>query len=105
MESAAATSKREGACAAIVTVARLHGLPDDLHILSERWNAVARLGDAGVIAKATTLAHLAKSDPIFWFRQEVRVCNALHRDGAPVHTPLEGQTPITIVGDLAVTLW
>lgn len=97
------TDRRQRARAAIQLLAGTMGLPTELTILSERWNTVARLGDAPVIAKAATLADLAKSDPLHWFRLEVDTCRTLAHGGAPVHQPYGDG--LYVVDGLAITLW
>lgn len=100
-----ATSRRNRGRDAITQVAADNELPSELRILSERWNTVAQLGDSGVIAKAATLASLAKNDPVHWFQQEVAVCEALSARGAPVQTPYSNQTFLPGNADVPVTLW
>lgn len=78
-------------------------LPQELDILSERWNTVARLGDSGVIAKAATLADLVISDPLVAFKTEVDTCQALSNLGSPVHIPYG--TGIHVIDGLPITLW
>lgn len=99
----AGTDRRGRARTAMQTVAARYDLPSDLHILSERWNTVARLGDSGVIAKAATLAHLARSDPAHWFQLEVDVCAELFTRGVAVQRPYSPDA--IVVDDLPVTLW
>lgn len=72
-------------------------------VLSERWNTVARLGDMPIIAKAATLADMAKSDPEHWFRIETDVCITLHERGAAVHQPYANG--LYLVDGLPITLW
>lgn len=103
MTFAELTDRRAHARSAIQRVAQANDLPTALTILSERWNTVARLGDSGIIAKASTLADMAKSDPLHWFRQEVEVCAALAKAGAPVHVPFHESA--VAEGGLAITLW
>ena len=92
----AATDRRGRARNAIQEVAKSRGLPTDLTILSERWNPVTLLGDSGVVARAATLADLARADPISAFQQEVAVCRQLASRNAPVQVP---------VGDVSQVDW
>lgn len=105
MDSVGVMDRRGRARAVIRRLAIERGHPDDLRVLSERWNTVVALGESGVIAKAATLADLARSDPEFWFQQEVDVCRALSAIGAPVHSPLPDQQPVTTIDGIATTLW
>ena len=100
-----ATDRRLQARLAIQAVAAQHGLPTELNILSERWNTVARLGDSDVIAKAATLADLARTDPSRWFEQEVRVSSELAAAGAPVQIPWKGQESSSVAAGFPITLW
>ncbi len=97
------TDRRERARLAIAAIALRLGLPTELTILSERWNTVARLGDSNVIAKAATLADLARSDPGYWFEQEVRLCQKLASLGGPVQRPFH--TAVHVLDGLPITLW
>lgn len=95
--------RRQRARQAIAQLATTLGLPSELTILSERWNTVAILGDSGVIAKAATLAEMAKADPLHWFQLEVDVCHILSERGAPVHRPYG--TGLHVADELPITLW
>lgn len=99
------TDIRARARTAIQNVARSHGLPTELIILSERWNTVVELGDSGVIAKSATLAHLSRLDPLHWFRQETRVCKELCVNGAPVQKPWDGMDQCVVEDGFPITLW
>lgn len=99
------TDRRSRARLAIQKVALAHDLPTDLTILSERWNTVARLGESDVIAKAATLAHLSRIDPLHWFQQEVRVSAELANAGAPVQVPWIWLDSCQRVDGIPVTLW
>lgn len=96
---------RQRARAAIQELASVHNLPGNLTILSERWNTLALLGESGVIAKAATLAHLSRIDPIHWFKQEVRVSAELAARGAPVQIPWNARESCQVVDGLPITLW
>lgn len=99
----ASISQREHARQAIQLLARSLNLPIELHVLSERWNTVARLGDSGVIAKAATLASLAKADPRYWFEIEVDVCSSLHESGVAVQQPFRND--VAMIDGIPITLW
>lgn len=99
----AGTDRRYRARAAIQKVALGHDLPTELTILSERWNTVASLGDSGVIAKAATLADLARSDPGSWFHLEVEVCAKLSSRGVAVQKPYFPE--VEIFDGFPITLW
>lgn len=99
------TDRRSRARLAIQKVALAHDLPTDLTILSERWNTVTRLGESDVIAKAATLAHLSRIDPLHWFQQEVRVSAELANAGAPVQVPWKWLDSCQRVDGIPVTLW
>lgn len=94
--------RRSRARVAIQRVAREHGLPTDLAILSERWNTVARLGESDVIARSATLADLARSNPVSAFQQEVTVCRTLSERGAPVQIPV---AEVVKVDGFPISLW
>lgn len=97
------TDRRTRARGAIQQLAVGLGLPQDLSILSERWNTVVRLGDSGIIAKAATLADLVIANPQWSFMIEVEVCRHLHSHRAPVHEPFEDG--FYEVNGLPITLW
>ncbi|MCO5215723.1 MAG: aminoglycoside phosphotransferase family protein [Thermomicrobiales bacterium] len=97
------TDRRQRARQVIPQLAEKLELSADLTILSERWNTVARLGDSGVIAKAATLAEMAKADPLHWFQLEIEVCRTLADQGGPVHRPYADG--LYIVDGLPITLW
>lgn len=99
------TDTRAKARTAIQNVAKSHGLPTELNILSERWNTVAELGDSGVVAKSATLAHLSRIDPLHWFRQELRVCQELSEIGAPIQLPWDGMDHCEVEDGFPITLW
>lgn len=99
----AGTDRRTRAIAAIQTAAVNHNFPTKLTILSERWNTVAQFGDSGIIAKAATLADLARSDPAYWFQLEVDVCAELASRRVAVQEPL--LSAVQIVNGVPVTLW
>lgn len=99
------TDRRTQARIAVQRSAAALGLPTVLIILSERWNTVARLGDSNVIAKAATLADLARIDPARWFQQELDVCGQLAANGAPVQTPFANEVVLASNEAVPVTLW
>lgn len=96
------TDRRTRARRAIKKVADDNNLPTDLIILSERWNTVAVLGDSGVVARAATLADLAREHPLEAFQQEVDVCRILARRGARVHVPVRD---VLVEDGIAISLW
>lgn len=100
----AVTDRRTRARAAIQQVASEHDIPTQLTILSERWNTVAKLGDSGVIAKASTLGSLARKDSVSAFRMEYDVCGMLSSAGALVQHPVSYINVIEIEG-LAISFW
>lgn len=83
-------------------VARERNLPTELTILSERWNTVARLGDSGLVARAATLANLARANPLLAFQQEVDVCRELASRAGPVQVPVGD---VTEVDGFPISLW
>ena len=99
------TDRRRQGRDAIRRVPRSLNLPADLDILSERWNTVVLLGDSGVVAKATTLSHLARRTPARWFQQELTVCANLTRLGAQVQQPFDNTVHIDDETRIAVSLW
>lgn len=88
---------------AIRQAAIANNLPDDLIIISERWNTVAQLGDSGVIAKSAPIGHLARHDSARWYQQELDVCAWLAEKGAPVQRPF-AQT-ISEHAGIPVSVW
>lgn len=99
----AVTDRRQRARSEIERVAQDLGLPTALTILSERWNTVAQLGNSGVIAKAATLADIARSDPAYWFQLELDVCTVLSERGIAVQQPYRAEA--IVIDDLPITLW
>lgn len=96
------TDRRARARLAIQRVARARGLPTDLKVLSERWNTVALLGDSGVVARAATLADMVREEPEISFRVEVKVCQTLATQGAPVQVPIGN---VVTEDDFPISLW
>lgn len=101
----AGTDRRTIARESIQSLAEELDLDSTLDILSERWNTVAVLGGAQVVAKTATLAHLSRVDPERWFAQEVRVCAELTALGAPVQRPFLGLESCFVRNGIPITLW